>query len=400
MKNILILHPYRENYTDILSCLPTNHHFTLLIDESKRESFRVKLPKNVKLAGVAGDQNTRREKAEKLLKSESFDAIIPLDEFDILLAAELREKFHIGGQKVDEAIIFRDKNVMTKRVKELGVRIPESQKIDCFSELQYFFDRHQDIILKPLSGAGSVDTFRVQTINDLVKLKESLFNQGEQILVQEYIESDIYHIDGFVSNGEIIYCEPSKYLYNPLLIKQGGSAAAVSLDKDSTGYKELVGYAIFLSSKLDLQGTYLFHLEVFYDLKDIIFLEIACRIGGARIRQNLEYKFGCNPLKLLIYSISGEILPELPKEFPNTGWLLTAKRAGTIKELPTITNEIKQQFSIFDYIEYVKVGQNLNSAFHSADAVIGLSLYGKDFKKTEQALLSIEKWILQHTRYN
>ena len=65
MKNILILHPYRENYTDILSCLPTNHHFTLLIDESKRESFRVKLPKNVKLAGVAGDQNTRREKAEK-----------------------------------------------------------------------------------------------------------------------------------------------------------------------------------------------------------------------------------------------------------------------------------------------------------------------------------------------
>ena len=68
-----------------------------------------------------------------------------------------------------------------------------------------------------------------------------------------------------MSNGEIIYCEPSKYLYNPLLIKQGGSAAAVSLDKDSTGYKELVDYAIFLSSKLDLQGTYLFHLEVFYD---------------------------------------------------------------------------------------------------------------------------------------
>lgn len=399
MKKVLILHPYRESFTNILSCLPVNHQYTLLIDELKKESFLDNLPNYVELAIVHDYQSHRREKAQELLEIHNFDAIVALDEFDVLLAAELRERYHVAGQSVAEATIFRDKNMMTNRVEKLGFRIPASRKVTNFSELQEFLSHYRDIIVKPLSGAGSVDTFRIQSADNLSELETRLFKNGEQVLIQEYIDSDIYHIDGFVSDGEIIYCEPSKYLYNPLLIKQGISAAAISLDKSSHHCKKLEDYAISLLKKLYPQGTFLFHLEVFYDLKDIIFLEVACRVGGARIRQNLEYKFGFNPHKLLLSSIVGENLPEIPKEFPNTGWLLTAKRLGTLTELPNVTKEVRQRYSIFDYIEFAKIGQNLNSAFHSADAVIGLSVCGKNYEETEKTLLSVEKWLLQHTRY-
>lgn len=399
MKNILILHPYRETYTNILDCLSPKHRYTIMIDKSKKDSFIEKLPAYVELVLVDNYYKNCKLESESLLNSREFHAIIALDEFDIVLAAELREKSNIQGQNVEQANLFRDKNIMTKKVKELGYKIPESLKVSNLKELQEFLKEHKDIIIKPIDGAGSVNTFRFKCSDDIRELSLKLFSDGKEVFLQEYIDNDIYHIDGFVSNGEVIYCEPSRYIYNPLLIKKGISAAAVSLDKGSIEYRQLTSYAISLSRRLYPEGTFLFHLEVFYDLKEITFLEIACRVGGARIRQNLEYKLGCNPFKLLVYSNSGEHLPDITSTFPNTGWLLTAKQDGVIIELPNVSSEVKEFFSIFDYIEYVKVGQVISAAYHSADAVIGLSIQGGNFKETERLLLSAEEWLLHNTRY-
>lgn len=399
MKNILILHPYRENYTEIYNCLPLTHHFTLLTDESKVSSFEQTRPSNVNIIYTTDYQNNCKSKAREILQLKNFDAIVPLDEFDITTAAELREEFNIEGQSIAEAEVFRDKNLMTKKVKELGYRIPDSQKISNLSELKTFYNIHKNIILKPLNGAGSVDTFHIKFQSDLNLAANIAFKDGEQMLVQEYINSDIYHIDGFFNNGKLIYCEPSLYIYNPLLIKEGISAAAVSLDHNTLDYTRLVEYAFTLANQLYPGGTFLFHLEVFYNSKEITFLEIACRMGGARIRQNIEFKLAHNPLKLLIYSICGEQLPTLPTVFPVTGWLLTAKRNGMITQLPTLTEDLKNKYSIFDYIEYTKVGNKVNNAFHSADAIIGISVSGKDFTTTKNTLLNAEKWLIKYTRY-
>jgi len=154
MKNIFILHPYRATYTDILECISEKHHYVLLIDEAKQASFAENLPNNVELITVACYQNNCREEAENILKSHNIDAIIALDEFDIILASELREKYCIQGQGKAEATIFRDKKIMIQRVKELGFDVPESQVVSSLSEVKEFLNRYQDIIVKPLSGAG------------------------------------------------------------------------------------------------------------------------------------------------------------------------------------------------------------------------------------------------------
>ena len=399
MKNILILHPYRENYTEIYKWLPSTHQFTILTDESKLSSFEQSRLANVSIISTTDYQNNCKSKAREVLQLEKFDAIVALDEFDITTAAELREEFNIEGQSVAEAEVFRDKNLMTKRVKELGYTVPGTQKISTFAELQDFYNVHKNIILKPLSGAGSVDTFHIKSKSELELAANIALKNGEEVLVQEYINSNIYHIDGFLDNGKVVYCEPSLYIYNPLLIKEGISAAAVSLDHDSLDYTRLVEYASTLASQLYPGGTFLFHLEVFYNSKEITFLEIACRMGGARIRQNIELKLTHNPLQLLVYGICGEQLPTLPTEFPVTGWLLTAKRKGVITQLPTLTDELKRKYSIFDYIEYTKVANTVNDAFHSADAIIGISVSGKDFVTTKNTLLNAETWLIKNTRY-
>lgn len=189
----------------------------------------------------------------------------------MVLAAELREQFHIKGQSVSQAKTFRDKDKMTQKVSELGFKIPHSRKISSYEELKNFFKQHGDIILKPLDGAGSVDTFHLKRETDLVSFHSDHFWKDKTFLVQEYIYADVYHIDGFVYQGNVIYCEPSQYIYNPLLIKEGISAAGVSLDHTSKHFKKLVDYASELSKKLYPDGTFLFHLEVFYDGHEIIF---------------------------------------------------------------------------------------------------------------------------------
>lgn len=399
MAKLLILHPYRETYTDIYSCLSKNHHYTLLIDDSKVESFETNKPTNVTLVTTQHYPEKRKETSQGILQRSHFDAIVALDEFDMVLAAELREQFHIKGQSVSQAKTFRDKDKMTQKVSELGFKIPHSRKISSYAELKNFFKQHRDIILKPLDGAGSVDTFHLKSDNDLTPFDSDNFWVDKTVLVQEYIYSDVYHIDGFVYQGNIIYCEPSQYIYNPLLIKKGISAAAVSLDHTSEQFNKLVDYASTLSHGLYPNGTFLFHLEVFYDGHEIIFLEIASRIGGARIRQNLQYKLTYNPLELLLTAICNDTLPILPTVFPVTGCLLTAKKEGVIQQLPELTETIKEQYSIFDYITYTQVGKQLHSAFHSADAVVGFSCHGLTFRETKNNLLGAETWVLENTRY-
>lgn len=399
MSKLLILHPYRETYTDIYSCLSQNHQYTILIDDSKSDSFETNKPTNVTLVTTQHYPEKRKETSQGILQQSHFDAIVALDEFDMVLAAELREQFHIKGQSVSQAKTFRDKDKMTQKVSELGFKIPHSRKISSYAELKNFFKQHGDIILKPLDGAGSVDTFHLKRETDLVSFHSDHFWKDKTVLVQEYIYADVYHIDGFVYQGNIIYCEPSQYIYNPLLIKKGISAAAVSLDHTSEQFNKLVDYASTLSHGLYPNGTFLFHLEVFYDGHEIIFLEIASRIGGARIRQNLQYKLNHNPLELLLKAICDDSLPTIPKTFPVTGWLLIAKKKGIIKQLPELTETIKKQYSIFDYTTYTQVGKQLNDAFHSADAIVGFSCYGSTFLETKKNLQGAEAWALENTRY-
>lgn len=73
MSKLLILHPYRETYTDIYSCLSQNHQYTILIDDSKSDSFETNKPTNVTL--VTTQHYPEREKKPH---KESYNNLISM----------------------------------------------------------------------------------------------------------------------------------------------------------------------------------------------------------------------------------------------------------------------------------------------------------------------------------
>ena len=68
----------------------------------------------------------------------------------------------------DTVIGFRDKSIMKARVVAAGLRVPKSKR--CTS-IQHIRDGVDDIgfplILKPIAGAGSADTYRINTVDEL-----------------------------------------------------------------------------------------------------------------------------------------------------------------------------------------------------------------------------------------
>jgi biotin carboxylase len=54
-----------------------------------------------------------------------FDIIVALDDFDVEMAATLREHLRLPGMGESTARRFRDKLAMRMRAKDLGIRVPE-----------------------------------------------------------------------------------------------------------------------------------------------------------------------------------------------------------------------------------------------------------------------------------
>src|SRR2546422_3741326 len=80
----------------------------------------------------------------------------------VILAARLRQGLGVPGQDVAQATLFRDKDAMKRAVVAAGIRTPKHQRATTAAECQRAAEQIGfPVIVKPIAGAGSADTFRV-----------------------------------------------------------------------------------------------------------------------------------------------------------------------------------------------------------------------------------------------
>jgi biotin carboxylase len=82
----------------------------------------------------------------------------------VILAARIRERWGMPGMSVDAVRGFRDKQLMKERVRAAGlIRVPRSRRVRTESEIREAAPSSSGypLILKPIAGAGSADTYRV-----------------------------------------------------------------------------------------------------------------------------------------------------------------------------------------------------------------------------------------------
>jgi hypothetical protein len=139
------------------------------------------------------------------LRGRSLDRIECLWEPGIILAARLREAFGVPGLTVDQATPFRDKELMKQMLDRAGLRTPKhvaAASIAAVWEAAEAIDF--PVIIKPIAGAGSADTYRIADFDDLRSVLPRL-RHVPAVSVEEFVEGEEFTFDTITVNGKIAY---------------------------------------------------------------------------------------------------------------------------------------------------------------------------------------------------
>lgn len=234
-----------------------------------------------------------------LLKENNFDLIVATSETDILRAARLRDLFHIKGQSYKSALFFRDKIQMKTLLKKHGIAVPEFRRVTCALDILDFVNTNPyPLILKPSRGYGSIKTHILRNSEETQLLLDTntIFNEFHQtdLDLEQFIEAEMYHVDGIVREGAVLTIWPSKFINNCLQMTSGKPAASYLLANDNPLTSALNQYAKNILEILPTPIDGGFHLELFYTGTNFIFCEIASRIGGSGINDLWVNGMGIN----------------------------------------------------------------------------------------------------------
>lgn len=234
------------------------------------------------LRDEAGAVETVRRAAEGRVR---FDRVIALWEPAVLLAARLREALGVEGMRYEHALLYRDKDLMKQAVAAAGIRVPYHRRATTAAEVREGVEHvGYPAILKPIDGAGSMDTFRVDTPEALERAIARL-GHVSTVNVEEFIDGEEFTYDTVCASGQILYEHVGYYRPRPLVARQEEwiSPQTLSLrDIDTAWVKDGVamGHAVHDALRF---GTGFSHME-WYRKSDgeIVFGEIAARPAGAR----------------------------------------------------------------------------------------------------------------------
>jgi carbamoylphosphate synthase large subunit len=202
-----------------------------------------------------------------------------------LPAAQVREACSIPGTSVRTAWLCRDKPSMKQALREAGVPTAASAAADSAADVHAFAQqRGYPLILKPRSGAGALDTVRV---DDRAGLDQALGVFGGQgvssIAVEEFVEGHEGFYDTIAIDGQVAMDFVSHYYPNVLeaMRTRWISPQFVSTNRiDSVAeYAELRDMGRRVISALGI-GTSATHMEWFFGPKGLRFSEIGCRPPG------------------------------------------------------------------------------------------------------------------------
>ena len=241
------------------------------------------------------DSNAVIAELSSRLRGQSLDRIECLWEPGIMLAAELRRHFGVDGLSVSQAHRFRDKEAMKLALDDAGIRTPRHVAADSIAAC---WDAAEGIgfplILKPIAGAGSADTYRVENADELRAVLPRL-RHVTTVSVEEFVDGEEYTFDTITVDGKILYYNVAWYRPRPLIARSNEwiSPQVIALrDVDDPALADGVKMGFDVIRALEF-GTGFTHMEWYRKADgEVVFGEIGARPPGAH--QVDQMKFACD----------------------------------------------------------------------------------------------------------
>ena len=187
---------------------------------------------------------------------------------------------------------FRDKQLMKERAAAAGLRVPRAQRVRSVQDVWAALEATgYPAIIKPISGAGSADTYKVESAGDMTRILPLMQHVSEAIC-EEFIEGEEYTYDTVSIDGVPAYESVTRYIPNALEMRSNEWISPIMLsvrDLDQPHIRRGIELGRNVLGALGM-GDGMTHMEWFLKSDgEVVFGEIACRPGGACVVDQMNY---------------------------------------------------------------------------------------------------------------
>ncbi|GII52756.1 carboxylate--amine ligase [Planotetraspora thailandica] len=367
----------------------------LITSKEAADEYARAFPEVIGVADYSGSDEVV-ERLDELCRTRNVTRIVYGTEDDILRLARVRTRYGIAGLGEAQALPYRDKALMKDAVRE-AVRTPSYLVPPGPDEAASFAARTGwPVVVKPRLGYGSRGV--VVATSEAMLRAEVEARPADDVLLEEFVPGDVYHVDGFMRDGEVVLSQPSRYLNGCLAFQEGRPLGSVQLDADDPVARAFETFVPAVIGALPPTELTPFHLEAFLHeaTGELYFCEIAARLGGAHVFETLTQVTGVNPVRTWYRHQVG--LVEEPRFRHGTdryGWLLVPPQAGTLDAI----HDLPLPEGVVQYRANFQPPHSFDGAHASTDAVVSFVVGGESSQHVERSLRSCIRWAAEALRW-
>ncbi|WP_432007418.1 ATP-grasp domain-containing protein [Streptomyces parvus] len=229
-------------------------------------------------------------------RNEPFSRVISIAEECLVTAAQLNELLALGGNTATSARLLKDKHLMRRRLEHVALSPVRTRLVTTPQQVESFLTGlGSPIMLKPVTGAGSLNVAKVESVSDITQVWEKIAGSGP-ILAEEFLVGHEISVESFSHRGEhAVISMTSKTLTENLV--EVGHAMPSALGKDQwDAVADLVNS--FLRAMGLEEGPC--HTEVILTSAGPRIVESQNRIGGGGIADLLHRSCGSDFIRLAV----------------------------------------------------------------------------------------------------
>lgn len=231
--------------------------------------------------------------ATRVAEQVCIKRVFALFELDVYTAACVRRSLGVAGASPAVALCFRNKTVMHTRAAELGIGTPRcclpltwKRVTDLSAEVGF------PLVFKPNDGHGSMNTTRVETLDQLRICWEAAGSEPERYRIEEYVDGAHYHVDSVIRDGVIVFEVISRYTANLLNYEKEPGGTVTRCMEQTPAEKSILAANRQLISGFELEMG-ITHGEYFFTADGQVCLgEIGARPPGGSILPTIEEATG------------------------------------------------------------------------------------------------------------
>jgi biotin carboxylase len=294
-----------------LLCIATYRKGDEFLRECRRQGCRVLLLTEEKLRDADWPREAidafyfvRRDMPEEdvrkgaafVARSERLDRIVALDDFDVEMAAMLREYLHIPGMGETTARAFRDKLAMRSRARAAGIPCPEFVHVVNDQAINTWTAAVQaPWVLKPRGQAAAIGIRKIVSAEQLRSTLHDLGDARANYVLEQFIPGDVFHVDSLVFDRQVVFAVASAYGSPPMSVAhEGGIFVTRTLRTEDPLSEQLTAASARVLAAFGLARG-VSHTEFIRGHDGALyFLETSARVGGAFIVDVVEAATGVN----------------------------------------------------------------------------------------------------------